>query len=269
MKLVNNLRTVLSDPEILRYYCRWTLSKVGLHPPHFEIRGARIGGFPNFSSYLGAVRNKLTDEEIEFIAPRLSDAKVVLDVGANFGAFAIPFSQIARDAHIYAFEPNPNTAEALRANLQLNGINNVTVIESAVTDTDCELVFSDTRDPATNRIIEGEEGGIRIRARSLTSFCIEYEIDLIDFLKIDVEGAEIDVLRGANDLFDDNAIRGGLIEVCPNNLREFDYCVGDLVGFFNDKGFEMVLIGKNSHNQIDDKLVLENAGFFPKLIDKI
>lgn len=116
-----------------------------------SVLGVKIEGFPNFSSYLGALRNSLTEDEIAFVSSRLAGARVIFDVGANFGAFALPFAKLAPNARLFAFEPNPRTAVALRQNLVLNSVPNVVVVEAAVADQDGEMMFSD-RAP-TQRLI--------------------------------------------------------------------------------------------------------------------
>jgi FkbM family methyltransferase len=259
--LFTNALTLVKDPTILSLYFSWWSSKLGVRPPYFIIRGAKIGGFPNFSSYLGAVRNALTDEELEFVIPHLDDAKIFIDVGANFGAFVIPLAKLAQNTRFFAFEPNPMTAGALRANIRLNGVANVTAIEAAISDADGEVTFSDTNDPATNRILEADDHGLTVVARSLDSFCHEYALERIDFLKIDVEGAELDVLHGAANQFSNGAIRSGIIEICPGNLRRFNRSTTEIVEFFNNQGFDLFLLEKSSETEITDQLTLNNAGF--------
>lgn len=260
-QIFRNVRTLAAHPSILRHYLRWAATKIATGSAKLTVLGARLEGFPNFSSYLGAVGNAITDAEVEFITPRIAEAEVIFDVGANFGAFAIPFARLAPHARVFAFEPNPQTALALRENLQRNGVTNVTVVEAAVSDREGQLIFSDTADPATNRILTGGGEGVRVTALTIESFCLEHGIDRIDFLKIDVEGAELSVLEGARNLFEAGAIGSGLIEICPGNLRNFGRSISDLTDFFKQAKVDLVLLGDRQGEPIDDRLLLENAGF--------
>lgn len=256
-----NIRTLASDPAILRHYVPWLLTKLNLRPAHFVIRGAKIGGFPNFSSYLGAVRNELTDEELAFMSQRIEGAEVIFDVGANFGAFVIPIARLGPDARIFAFEPNPTTAAALRQNLHRNGVTNVTIIEAAVSDKDGEVIFSDSTDPATNHILADGTKGVRVKSRSLFSVMEEFDIGDIDFMKIDVEGAELSVLEGASGLFREGRVQAGLIEICPGNLHNFGRSISELTAFFEETGYDLELLGAEPGSKIDESIRLENAAF--------
>jgi FkbM family methyltransferase len=260
-KLFYNFKTLLSDPAILPLYFLWIWSILRGGDRYCVIRGSKIAGFPNFSSYLGAVRNALTVEELEFVSPYLKNAKVIFDVGANFGAFVIPLAKLAKATQFFAFEPNPRTANALRRNITLNQVANVTVVEAALADADGQIVFSDTDDPATNHILQDGENGLIVNARSLASVCDEYSIARIDFLKIDVEGAEMSVLNGADEKFSDGTIGAGMIEICPGNLRKFGRTVSEITKFFHTRGFDIFVLGVEKGGEITDKLRLENAGF--------
>lgn len=262
LSVLRNIKTALMDPEIIYLYISWCVRQFCGRSSIFEIRGAKIGGFPNFSAYLGAVRNALTRHEIEFVISHIGGAEIIFDVGANFGAFAIPVARLAPTARVYAFEPNPYTATALRENLLRNEISNVVVVECAFSHSDGEIKFSDSSDPATNRIVGDDEVGIAVQCRSLASFCTENFIDRIDFLKIDVEGAELDVLDGAKDLFLHKKIMSGMIEVCPGNLKVFGRGISDLNLFMKVAEYRIEFIGEAGVRD-DRDVILENAGFFP------
>jgi hypothetical protein len=71
----------------------------------------------------------------------------------------------------------------------------------------------------------------------LDDFCRDQGIDRIGFLKIDVEGADVCVLRGARDLLRRQAIELMLIEVDPDNLRESGDSLEDLASLIAEKGY--------------------------------
>ena len=263
-QFLKNILTLATRPRILPLYLRWLLALKGTSVARLSVLGASIGGFPSFSSYLGAVSGAPTKDEIAYMQSRLSGAKIIFDVGANFGAFAIPMANLAPASRIFAFEPHPLTAAALRENLIFNNVENVIVVEAAVADFDGKLNFSDSSDPATNKIAVGEEESVEVAARTIGSVCEEYGINQIDFLKIDVEGAELSVLNGARSLFDERKITAGMIEICPKNLSVFGLSIDDLVNFFEVVGFNLTLIGSLRGRPIDVNLTLENAFFEPK-----
>lgn len=256
-----NAISIATRPDIWRDYAAWLLAALRGKPAELKIRDSMISGFPNFSSYLGALRNAPTNAEIELVCECISGARVIIDVGANFGAFAIPFSTFVPHARIFAFEPNPHTAQALRRNLLINEAGNVTVIEAIISHRNDMLGFSNSSDPATNRIIEDNSNGLTVRSITIAEFCRDNAIDEIDFLKIDVEGAEMLALEGARPLFERGKIRAGMIEVCPGNLSIYGNSVQDLSDFFDSNGYSLKVIGGNHANPNSEEVLLANAIF--------
>ena len=122
----------------------------------------------------------------------------VLDVGANIGIWAIGAAQIAGAVH--CFEPMAGNFKRLQANLALNRVSNVVPQNVALSDRPAVLQFYPS--PNSNSgvgVIAQKEWNVQtcdIQALALDDYCGEYRI-APDFLKIDVEGAELLVLKGA------------------------------------------------------------------------
>jgi FkbM family methyltransferase len=258
---ITNAISIATRPDIWGDYAAWLLSALRGKPAELKILDCLISGFPNFSSYLGARRNAPTNEEIELVRECISGARVIFDVGANFGAFTIPFSTFAPQARIFAFEPCPQTAHALKQNLLLNNIGNVQVIEAIISDRNDMLGFSNSRDPATNRIIDDPSAECAVRSITLTEFCRDVGVDNIDFLKIDVEGAEMLLLEGARTLFEARNIRQGMIEICPGNLFNYGNSVQDLNEFFASYRYTLEVIRGQHIEPLSESDLLANAIF--------
>lgn len=258
---VRNFLSVVSNPAILRWYIPWLLSRVTGRSPVLNLRGVKLAGFPNFSAYWGAFKYQPSDNEILYIRQNTKSASIVLDVGANFGVFAILLARSAPNAQIYAFEPNPTTARALEANLHRNGISNVLIVEAAVGREDGSIRFTDSSAPATNRISNDNEGGVVVALRSLDSFCNEKGIQEVSFIKIDIEGAELLALEGAANLFNEKCISYGIIEICPQNLRQFGVSKYDLHKFLFEHGYHLSPLSDSSKSEFDHDFALENFKF--------
>jgi FkbM family methyltransferase len=123
-------------------------------------------------------------------------ARVVLDVGANIGMFSLAVANRFPEADIYAFEPSPEAYPRLAENVKLNGSSNVKPVNRAVYSSSSVLGFSDSRSTTSAHITE--TGPTLVQAVTLDDFCIERGICRVGLLKIDVEGAELEVLKGAN-----------------------------------------------------------------------
>jgi FkbM family methyltransferase len=128
---------------------------------------------------------------------------VVLDVGANEGAYARHLATLLPHARILAFEPHPRTAARLRA----AATPGIEVIEQAVGATEGAMTLHDFADADGSTEARLDVETIRLRGTEMQSFpvtCTTIDavlaargIDRVAFLKIDTEGHDLEVLRGA------------------------------------------------------------------------
>jgi len=133
---------------------------------------------------------------------------VALDVGANAGAYALLLGQWVRPGgRVYAFEPAPETFGGLSEHVRLNGLDSTVVpVRAAAAAHTGTAIFSVDGFSGANRLAEGGAGE-RVETVTLDDFCAREKI-VPAFIKIDVEGAELDVLRGARETI--RAAGGGL-----------------------------------------------------------
>jgi FkbM family methyltransferase len=136
---------------------------------------------------------------------------VFVDAGANVGLVSFAVAAQRPRARIFAFEPNPRVAVRWRANRELNRADKASLVESALSDAVGTAPFrlGPTRDSGSGHL---GEGGSDVATTTLDAFADEQGIDRIDALKIDVEGHESAVLKGAEGLFARRAIRVVLVE---------------------------------------------------------
>ncbi len=126
---------------------------------------------------------------------------VILDIGANFGFYALTFARaLARRTRIIAFEPFPSTFRRLSANIALNGLQDV--IEAhpvALSDREGRArMWSRPDNSGASAVLD--EGTIEVPVTTLDGFTREAGLDRLDLIKIDVEGHEESVMRGASDV---------------------------------------------------------------------
>jgi len=124
-------------------------------------------------------------------AEHVKPGMVVYDIGANVGFYTLLASRlIGPTGHVYSFEPLPRNVGYLECHIALNGLGNVSVTSAAVSDYDGRARFKESH-PAMGGLSEdGELEVVTVRLDSL-------DLRQPDVLKIDVEGAEAEVLRGA------------------------------------------------------------------------
>lgn len=150
------------------------------------------------------------DAEIEltFLDRLLRPGDVVADAGANFGIYTVIAAKlVGADGRVLAFEPNAGVMPVLRRNVELNGFTNVRLFQEALSDSEGRVQLYHYADlgPVGYAIAPGEtgdKGSETVTTVSLDAALQREELTRVDFLKLDIEGAELAALRGAKELFD-------------------------------------------------------------------
>ena len=112
------------------------------------------------------------------------DGELFVDVGAHIGTWAVRATRTFRA--VVAFEPNVETNRILRTTVKMNGLNNISVYRTALSNISRERIVS------TRNWMSGKKGEFRVPVRTLDSFKLKPSL-----LKIDTEGDEFPVLQGA------------------------------------------------------------------------
>jgi FkbM family methyltransferase len=154
---------------------------------------------------LATIGEVLVDELYE--VPGLCDVRVIVDLGSHIGSSIAFFRARHPGAQIHGFEPDPRTFAALEANA--GPLEGVTIDARAVSGADGESTFF-CSDYSLGSSLVGEGRPIAVRTVSLDTVMEELDLERIDLLKLDVEGAEYDVLAGMERLDAVRAICGEL-----------------------------------------------------------
>lgn len=146
----------------------------------------------------------------------------VLDIGAHLGLFSVVAARrVGKTGRVFAFEPTPLTRSALRRAVSINDLDHIVEVRGeAISGSTGEATFHDTGDAVSNAnsLIQSgrSQHGITVRTLTVDDFVRERGI-VPQLLKIDVEGAEGGVLRGAAHTFE--TLRPtALLAVHPENL---------------------------------------------------
>lgn len=191
-------------------------------------------------------------KEINFIRRTLRPGDIVLDIGANGGIYSIIASKcVGSTGHVYAFEPSSREVELLQRNIEQNSLKNVTIIERAVGDNTTDVRFAIAKDGGLNALVDNKRPDQKIEKWeyvpmiSIDEFMNEFSLDHIDFIKVDVEGAEHLVFKGAKKLLKSRKAITILFEASNVNAVNYGYTVNDLFKQLLEWGLELYYLDKN------------------------
>ena len=138
-------------------------------------------------------------QKTELFKKMVKEGMVVVDLGANIGYYTLMAARLVGESgRVFAFEPEPNNYALLVKNIEANGYSNVIPMRKAVSNKNGEIklfLAPEARD--TSRIYDSQNGreSMVIKATCLDEFFKDYDGN-IDFIKIDIEGAEMLALEG-------------------------------------------------------------------------
>jgi len=131
------------------------------------------------------------------VEPKLGD--IVFDIGAYVGDTALWFSKaVGPQGKVYAFEPEPSNFAKLKANLERNKVTNVIPLQLALSETEGEMQVASAA--GSSVITQASSGtGTSVKVTTIDKFVEANELPRVDFIKMDVEGHELKVLKGAHE----------------------------------------------------------------------
>lgn len=194
--------------------------------------GKQILLFPNCNISSMLIYAKLPDEdEIMLLRKRADNETVFLDIGANVGLYSIALADKVGD--VIAFEPHPFTASRCRKNFSINNLSENNVKEIALSSRSEKIFFSDYGGSSTvNKIVEQSENTIEVQAMTLDEFASlnNFSKEIKYLMKIDVEGFELEVLKGAQNFLKDYNIEAIVFE-CFGHQKELVSVILEKHGF--------------------------------------
>jgi FkbM family methyltransferase len=155
---------------------------------------------------LGGPSARLQDQQardafLYHYEPVLGD--VIFDVGAGVGGEVRLLSRlVGRTGRIISVEAHPRTYGYLVHTIRLNGLTNVTPVQAALAGVSGTVYLADADNHVSNGLVDRESGGIAVRGCTLPDLMGSTGVDRIDLLKMNIEGAELAVLRAAEGCLD-------------------------------------------------------------------
>ena len=179
--------------------------------------------------------------ELDMMLKLMDSANVVFDIGANIGFMALHFAKKYPAKTVLAFEPAPRTYEFLRKNIALNPlISNVTAYNFGFSDVCGTQKFyyypevSGASSLGNDDFVDNKES-INCIFKTLDEFCDQENI-FPDFLKLDIEGAELLALRGGSNIIE-NYKPMLFMEMLRKWAAKFNYHPNDIIKFLAKLGY--------------------------------
>jgi FkbM family methyltransferase len=187
-------------------------------------------------------------ESFELALGLLDPGSLALDLGAHLGTFSL--AAAARGHRVVALEASPRNAEFLRASASANGLDQVRVVEVAVSDAPGAVRFRP--EGAWGQITEGwSPGVVEVQARPVSQVLRQQEVERVDLVKLDVEGSEIAAIRGMHDLLVRPDAPPVVYESNAHTLRMFGATPEQLIATFEELGYANYLIGNRELMPVD------------------
>lgn len=227
---------------------RWRVSS--------QLWSARVGGLRLFLPNGGAgaliyLQGASEPQLAEFVKRFLKPGMVFADVGANLGEYTVLAAQILQTSgKVYAFEPRPDTFEVLTSNISVNGFTNISAKPWAVWNKDGFSEFEKTPDPSVSKLrpddtMLDKHSLVRVRTVTLNDYFADPGIAKPDLIKIDVEGAELQVLEGASSLLTSPQAPTLIVEYGPANAAGFGYKALEILEFLRQMQYTIYEFRQN------------------------
>jgi FkbM family methyltransferase len=252
MTLSEFIYTVVFKPRFIKKFVNKTI--LTILPKTIRVGPAVVCLNPRDPVISGALTLGLYERpELKFVSHIFREGMIIVDIGANVGLYtAIAMHRTKKQGRIIALEPHPESyrllAQTIEANavlLPLNERPEVNILNVAASASEGEAhLYTNPENKGDNRLYSSnltpESTALSIRTRTVDSVLREYKISAIDFLKVDVQGFEFEVIKGARETLrvSPNAII--LSELWPSGIRQASNSNGvDYLSFLTDLNFHI------------------------------
>jgi FkbM family methyltransferase len=211
--------------------------------------------------------NDYEKEESKMMENLVEDGDNFFDIGANIGWYSINIAASRRATRVYSFEPIPKTFNSLSKNIELNGSSNVTAYNFGFSSQIGEFPFyyyPEGSGNASSANVTGRDDieCVHCKVRTLDDYTAETGT-IVDFIKCDVEGAELLVFQGGiNTISRDKPIV--FSEILRKWSEKFNYNPNQIFELFRNMGYQAFTVSKgclNNFLKMDDATVETNFFF--------
>lgn len=196
----------------------------------------------------------------------IKEGMTVIDAGANLGQYTlIAGSTVGPKGQVHSFEPSPRIFRELEFNVELNNLKNICSIN--------QLALSDRPGKANlSRYEPGKEvygslgksnwggeiiGYDEVDIVTIENYCEQNKINKVNFMKMDIEGAELFALKGAGAILKGDDAPTILMEIADLNTQGFGYSAIEIYDYLQECGYNIYLVNeKGKLNKIEKDFII-------------
>lgn len=240
-------------------FIHWNICKFLKYNFHATLWGYKFKFWIDSHQSYWLYKNYYLDSvEFRFIKSIIRPNDVIFDIGSNIGIYSFWFSKCINDkGRVYSFEPDTTNIERFKYAIRLNNIKSIYLQQIALSNFVGKAKFSIGLDEQNGLIDESQANNEKFKivdTNTIDNFCVSNSIDVINYMKMDVEGAEWFVLNGAESMLRLQKIKIIQLEI-NNQLVKFNISVKQLVGYMNAFGYNLYRLNSKL---IEINISLEN-----------
>ena len=223
-----------------------------------EIQGSKMFLDPGDSLDL-SINGVYGELDTQIVREQIKEGDIVIDVGANIGYYTLIFAQlVGKSGKVFAFEPEPKNFEILKKNIAINNYDNVIVEQKIVSEKNGKMkLYVSNSDIVGHRIqqMRDLENFVEVESVTLDDYMKKLSLDdKVNFIKIDVEGFEPNVLEGSKKVLEKNNHLKIFTEFNREVVKKYGTEPKKMIDLLYEKGFEIYL-----PNYKENKINLTNA----------
>lgn len=237
MSLINNIGQVIFENG--KGYIKLKDGIIFRYDPNYKI--SQLYSIPQ----IGEFEKKETD----FVKKLIKPGDTCFDIGGSFGWYTILLSKlIGRNGEVHSFEPISINYEMLNENVKKNLCNNVILNQIALDESsgERELYVSDIGVSGSFELHKHDRSYETSLCRTITldQYCKEHEVSNIDFLKADIEGAELLMIKGGSSTIE-STMPIMLVEIQESSTKLFGYKPFDIFNYIYKFGYNSYYINND------------------------
>lgn len=175
------------------------------------------------------------------------------DIGSNVGfcTFGLT-SKVTTSINYHLFEANKNLCFLLKKSKELYPQCSIVINNACISDTEGTSSFSVVNEETgQSHVSEDNNVGYKIRNLLLDDYCKKKDIQSIDFMKMDIEGYELNALRGATSLLKNQKIKSLYLEIMPKNFKRYNLSHFDVLSYLKSFGYKLFF------SKVEDKHLIK------------